>query len=864
MKKLFTLIALTAMLLGGVISANATPIKTLVYSTDYSSSFSGWNMGAHDAQNWSALWSTGMITVTNTENQVFYNVQFGAANNMNTVAGKDYEIRMTIDADGAGRVHLALGDWGSTVATDIDFTSGEDTYIAQFKGVTKDNAWLLAQSGTFVGTYNIKRVELYEVEQLKFAPVYNYVGKSIFNADINCFDMSANMSYDPATKQFTVGEGVGTLTLYLDNADFSNVTRIVNNFSPIEEIAQYLNQMNIFVGNADKGMWSGSKQYCSVAEDRRLPGITRIVYQFAAGKTFSIDNITLESTNTSLPVFGENGKAELNLDFIETTGAVTYDPVAKTITSKGAGSFYIAFPNMDFTEVNSLSVVQSGDDHVQSLSIFNSTSNWTPIATYYTSKFGANDIQSQSPRNSITKLVWNLGDDKKYGTEAEPKVNTITSISLTGNVITATNATETNLRSLAYKRISDGGAITPSWGDGATDATIYGTYDGNATQYADITDYEELRIYKANNDVKLRLFMIPESGTGSVIQVMSDVSGTWNSEEKYVSYNISSLPKYNDKVCLQAIKTVNNALIPSAPVTKIVLYKPVAAGAAQYNISGTGVLAPTATAALADATATLIDATGVTGTGVSLVSANPNCIVKANAGVLANANNVMVGTTIADLALTDGYPFAVPAGATATAATYTRAAGGTWGTICLPYAVASDANVQYYTLGENDGSTLVIETADNVAAGTPAIFKNLSGEAITFTGSGALVDNVDGSASTGTVLTMKGTYTQKVIIATGDLAKTYYISGDEVKQATASLTINPFRAYMEAAGAAPARIALREANNTTAINALFNAENSKVKTVAVYGVNGAQQAGLQKGINIVKFSDGTSKKVILK
>lgn len=560
--------------------------------------------------------------------------------------------------------------------------------------------------------------------------------------------------------------------------------------------------------------------------------------------------------------FDESGKAVIDRSDIQCSSEVTLTREG-VLTTTGGGHFWVDLGDVDLSGLTNITVNATGAtawnagpaSHLTIKTVSDGN-----VGDWYSSRLGASvSAEQRALLGHATTLYWDcVGDDKP---ERIAQSMTISNIVLTSDVMVATKGGEVALNTLQYKNFNDNSNETATWNVKTSTDTYYGSGSSSASNYVDLSAYEKLRIYRSSSSEGFRAFFINAAGTGTNNITNANPAVTWNSEG-YFEIDLSMVEKYDGKIYLNTIKSASYGVMNV--VTNIVAYKTPAPGDAAYIISGSTIVTSSVTAALADASATLIDATGVTGTGVSLVSANPNCIVKANAGVLANANNVMVGNTIADLALTDGYPFAVPAGATATAATYTRAAGGTWGTICLPYAVASDANVQYYTLGENDGETLVIETADNVAAGTPAIFKNLSGNAITFTGSGALADNVDGSASTGTVLTMKGTYTQKVITAAADLAKTYYISGDEVKQATASLTINPFRAYMEAAGVAPARIALREANNTTAINALFNAENSKVKTVAVYGVNGAQQAGLQKGINIVKFSDGTSKKVILK
>lgn len=52
-------------------------------------------------------------------------------------------------------------------------------------------------------------------------------------------------------------------------------------------------------------------------------------------------------------------------------------------------------------------------------------------------------------------------------------------------------------------------------------------------------------------------------------------------------------------------------------------------------------------------------------------------------------------------------------------------------------------------------------------------------------------------------------------------------------------------------------------NTTTGIETIKPA-NGNAETAAIYDVNGVRQNSLSKGINIVKMSDGTVKKVIKK
>lgn len=582
-----------------------------------------------------------------------------------------------------------------------------------------------------------------------------------------------------------------------------------------------------------------------------LSKIDHIAFGGASGSgSIVVQNVYIEKPMEV--VFGDDGKYTVDFSDISVTGDLTFDEATGTLTSTGSGTLKLNIGEEDFTQVTNYALNCTDESGIINYLHVGDAINVT-VADYYSSKYNATPSAERMAKSGhVNSIYWNIN---AAGTVS------ISSIIITSNVIKAVNPALADVTALPYKAWSGVGPDATVTGNAypqnnvgtamGQGSTIYG--DGNVSRlnYVNLTGYSTLKI-KTTVGAAVRICMNrAESGTGGDGDLGVDQTLTAGSDG-YATYDLTGL----EYAHLHCVKLPWNGA--TVTVTSIEAVDPNTT--TSYVLSGSGVMTSTTKAALADETATLIDATGVTGTNVSLVSANPNCIFKANEGVLANENNVMVGTTISSLALTDGKPFAVPSGATATAATYTRAAGGTYGTICLPYAVNSDANVQYYTLGANDGTTLTIEPVSTVAAGTPAIFKTAA-ENITSTGSGALSANVNGSASTGTVLTLKGTYTQQNF--TTDLDKKYYISGNQVKQATSSLTVRPFRAYMEASGASAKSFNL-EIDDATEINTLFNADQSDIKVAAIYNVNGVQQSELQRGLNIVKFSNGTTKKVILK
>ncbi len=256
------------------------------------------------------------------------------------------------------------------------------------------------------------------------------------------------------------------------------------------------------------------------------------------------------------------------------------------------------------------------------------------------------------------------------------------------------------------------------------------------------------------------------------------------------------------------------------------------------------------------------------------IPTNGNCIIYVPAGTtLANTDNVAIGGVCDNLVITDGKPFAAPTPFTATTATYERSnLSNAWGTVCLPYEVSSDDDVTYYTTGTISGDVLTLTSTETLAAGTPAIYKSHSESEgkYSLAANGANVNVVTSVQSEGVTtddITLIGSFEKTVIddVTTDAANEYYYISGGKFMHATKKLTVNPFRAYFTVPkSAAPSNgfsITAGE-DDVTAISALTG--EGDIKVVGIYGIDGKQQSDLQPGLNIVKLSNGKTKKILIK
>ena len=88
----------------------------------------------------------------------FWDVQFQAATDILTTAGKTYKMTITVRGSKAGKLYSKLGDWNGGATANIAFTTAwqdvEVSYVSQM-----DNNFLLLQCGDFVGDIYIRSIK---------------------------------------------------------------------------------------------------------------------------------------------------------------------------------------------------------------------------------------------------------------------------------------------------------------------------------------------------------------------------------------------------------------------------------------------------------------------------------------------------------------------------------------------------------------------------------------------------------------------------------------------------------------------------------------------------------------------------------
>lgn len=231
---------------------------------------------------------------------------------------------------------------------------------------------------------------------------------------------------------------------------------------------------------------------------------------------------------------------------------------------------------------------------------------------------------------------------------------------------------------------------------------------------------------------------------------------------------------------------------------------------------------------------------------------------------------------VADMTLNDSEGYDCEADITVSNVSYARdMIGNQWGTLCLPFAINPNAysDCSFYQLNsvDNEKKEIVLRRIDNqeIAAGTPVLVRrNAAVNGISISATDAEMANSIQAGSTAGEFTMVGT-----LKTSDDLANNAYIInndkfwnvGELISNGKATtVKVGAFRSYLLANTTAPSAQARMLSlsigdDDTTAIDVLNAADNSEAE---IYDLNGHRLPDLQKGINIVKRGNKTTKVII--
>lgn len=204
---------------------------------------------------------------------------------------------------------------------------------------------------------------------------------------------------------------------------------------------------------------------------------------------------------------------------------------------------------------------------------------------------------------------------------------------------------------------------------------------------------------------------------------------------------------------------------------------------------------------------------------------------------LNGMDNIVVNGTCNNLVITDGAPMNFSAPFTAVNVSYDRNVANDWGTICLPYAINSDDDIQLYQLKEKSGETLIFSEVASLEAGKPGVFKRLdSSSSITMSASNAPIVVSVGEGNVVESLKMIGTF-EDITVTVDPSAPSYYIKDNTFLKGNGNFKIPAYRAYFQSEVTMSAKV----------LNIAVEDEETGIRTVVgkldtekgeIYSING--------------------------
>ena len=247
--------------------------------------------------------------------------------------------------------------------------------------------------------------------------------------------------------------------------------------------------------------------------------------------------------------------------------------------------------------------------------------------------------------------------------------------------------------------------------------------------------------------------------------------------------------------------------------------------------------------------------------------------------VAENKNGVI---KVADMTLNDSEGYDCEADITVGSVSYSRdMKDNQWGTLCLPFAINpnaySDCNFYQLSSVDNEKQEIVLSRIDNqeIAAGTPVLVRcNAAVKVISISvlseeeGEGVAMSKIIQTGSTAGNYSLVGTLTTSDAL---DI-NAYIINNDKFWNVgnlisngkATTVKVGAFRSYLLANTTAPSAQASMLSlsigdDDTTAIDVLNAADEGEAE---IYDLSGHRLQGLQKGVNIVKRGNKTTKVII--
>lgn len=235
----------------------------------------------------------------------------------------------------------------------------------------------------------------------------------------------------------------------------------------------------------------------------------------------------------------------------------------------------------------------------------------------------------------------------------------------------------------------------------------------------------------------------------------------------------------------------------------------------------------------------------------------PNALVKANAGAVSNANNVIVNGACANLVITDGQAFRPAEAFTATNVSYARelfTADGDWNSYYAAFDCALPEGVKAYEYTEMNaaGDAMTVEEVNSLTAGKAYLMQSTEAN-VTFTATNAAI-----SAFAEPVA--DGLFGSTDVYNVGEQTDIYMLASDNMwHPANANSSSKPFRAcFKQAAANSRLRIVIGGQTGISEMADPMNGDRATIYTLGGQAVN-RNVNNLRPGVYVIN-----QKKVIIK
>lgn len=550
-----------------------------------------------------------------------------------------------------------------------------------------------------------------------------------------------------------------------------------------------------------------------------------------------IDASTLYLKCPTKLVWGNDGKAHFSIYDFEPSQNVDIDYQNGQITSKSTSNSYVSITLDKAYDLSTLTRWQMGisDDN-----IFNS---WNLVGI--TKKADGENLGMYSGWNDrrFGQGYTVNSDDYDMENVTAIKFNfnktgsaTISNPVLTAKVATAEPDMEVAINKAPWYHRQDSQSGYEQVNSGfsyiineSTGVAFYGcNYNGeNGNNYADLSAYKAIRVYQDDNTYGPRAFFLN------------------NENNKHVQINNSYVKWVTDgyyEIDLSGAQTKRLTTLRPASGQNYSVNAITIIANNSYTLYGSAMKQESFIAALADASATSYDATGLTD-AIELAPANNNAVIYASTGTAATSSvGILIKGSNADEAtFTEGFDVNIPAAFTATTASYTRnlPASG-YATMVLPFACEMPDGVYAYNAVYENEELVCTKYGTAVPANTPFIaYKNGGGET-TFSASTGSIPATPGEIKEECLV---GTYTRQQVPA-----GSYVISSGKLMSVTAGNepTIGQFRAYLTIPGAGAGELRMKFVEEEGISTGISNISENDCKEV-IFDMKGRRVSEMKRG-----------------